>query len=56
MKDQRFRNLEQYIKAYVLFSADKAKALQDVTHITFALQHELEENTNEPTLSTTSSV
>lgn len=51
-----FEQLEQLLTAYIYASVNKHKAVQDINHLAFMLQHEIEENKNEAALSNTRSV
>lgn len=50
-----FEHLKYLLVRYVESSTDKTKAVQDINHLSFTLQHEIEELTNESTLRTTRS-
>jgi hypothetical protein len=51
-----FEHLKQLLTQYVESSTDKRKAVQDINHVSFMLQHEIGELNNEPTLSNTSGI
>jgi hypothetical protein len=43
----KYSDLQAYLINYVDFSEDKAKALQDISHLSFALYSDYERNLNE---------